>query len=216
MVLPQSQLLKCIGFSLIVHLSVVAVLMSLEFKHNHQIPIEISFSQGAIGDGKAKGAKIITAKKLAPVIKPAIKSEVVSDVTKSEPTKEVNEGLRGEGGTGTNIGTGKDGDGYGSGAGAETAMNKYHSLVAQEIYKIKKYPRQAQSLHQEGTVVISFKLNKVGKILELKVLEKAPFKSLTNAAIETINSIRNFPSIPDELNLEEITLIIPIEYKIQM
>lgn len=220
MLLTKSKLPKFIVCSLLVHLSVVAVLMSLEYEHQHVIPVEVSFSMGATGDGKAKGEKIVAAPKTTPVVKPQIRPEVKSDVvvptTKTEPVSAVSDGPKGEGGTGTNIGTGESGEGFGSTPGAETVKNKYFSLIAQTIYKNKRYPRQAYSLNQEGKVVVRLRLDKSGKILDVQVLEKAPFKSLTNASVETIKSIKKFPPIPEELKVEEITFRIPIEYKIQM
>jgi TonB family protein len=220
MVFPKSKLTKFIISSLMVHLLVVAVLLKLEYHHEHQIPVEVTFSMGATGDGKVKGEKKIVEKKRAPKlnerIRPEIKSDVIAATPKVEAQQAVTDGPQGEGGTGTNIGTGKEGEGYGSVAGIETAKSKYFSQVAQTLNKNKRYPRQAYSLNQEGTVVVRLRLNKQGKVLDVKVIEKAPFKSLTNASLEAINSIKKFPVIPEELGLEEITFNIPIEYKIQM
>lgn len=211
-----SRLPKFVVYSLFVHLSVVAVLWKMDYQHVDHLPVEISFSMGATGDGRTKGVKVVSEKKVTPQVRPNIKSEVISDAVKPETTKAVAEGPVGEGGTGTNIGTGKEGEGYGSVPGLETARNKYSSLLAQTINKNKRYPRQAYSLNQEGTVVIRLKLDKQGKVLDLTVLEKAPFKSLTNATVEAIESIKIFPPIPDELGVDEVTYRIPIEYKIQM
>ncbi len=203
-----------------VHSSVVAVLTSVEYEHEHEIPVEVTFSQGARGDGKAKGEKVISKQKAIVqkniVARPEIKSEVATETPKAVVPQAVSDGPQGEGGTGTNIGTGETGEGFGSGAGADTAKNKYFSLVAQTIYKNKRYPRQAYSLNQEGKVLVRLRLDKNGKMLDLKILEDAPFKSLTNATIETIKSIKKFPVIPNELGVEEITFRIPIEYKIEM
>lgn len=220
MVFPKAHLTKFIVFSLIFHVSVVMVLIQLEYHHEHQIPVEITFSMGATGDGKSVGEKVVVKQKTTPQIKPVIKSEIKSDeVTESpkpETEKTVGGNTKGEGGTGTNIGTGKSGEGYGSTPGIETAKNKYFSLIAQTLNKSKRYPRQAYSLNQEGTVVVRLKLDKNGKLLDVTVIEKAPFKSLTNASVEAIKEIKKFPPIPDELGVEEIVFNVPIEYKIQM
>jgi protein TonB len=98
----------------------------------------------------------------------------------------------------------------------ETAKHNYLRQVTQAIYRKKHYPRQAWALNQEGSVLVKLRLNKKGKILGLEVLEKAPFKTLTEASLETIKSITKFPPIPDELGMEEITFRIPIEYKINI
>ena len=222
MVFEKSKLPLFIVLSLGLHLVVVAFLSNLEFKHEHLIPVEVTFSQGASGNGKSKGAEVLTEKKaplkLRAETRPQLKSEVVTDAPKTISPQVANAAaaVGGEGGTGKNIGTGESGEGFGSGSGAESAKNKYFSLIAQTIYKNKRYPRQAYSLNQEGKVVVRLKLAKNGKILDLEVLEQATYKSLTNATIETIKSINKFPAIPEELKVDDITFRIPIEYKIQM
>jgi protein TonB len=97
-----------------------------------------------------------------------------------------------------------------------SAKAKYFSLITQTIYKNKKYPRQAYSLNQEGLVVVRMKLDKSGNILDLNILEEAPYPNLTKASLETIRNIQKFPPIPDELEMSEMIFRIPIEYKIQM
>jgi protein TonB len=222
MVFEKSKLPLFIILSLGFHLVVVVILLNLEFQHEHLIPVEVTFSQGAKGNGKAKGAEAVTQKKSAPKqkaeIRPLLKSDVVTDAPKANSPQVANDAaaVAGEGGTGKNIGTGESGEGFGSGSGPETAKNRYFSLIAQTIYKNKRYPRQAYSLNQEGKVVVRLKLDRNGKILDLEVLEQASYKSLTNATIETIKSINKFPAIPEELKVDDITFRIPIEYKIQM
>ena len=143
MVFEKSKLPKFIIFSLGLHLVVVAILLNLEFQHEHLIPVEVSFSQGAKGNGKSVGAEVMTDKKSAPKqkaeIKPQFKSEIATETPKESSPQVSNDAAVGEGGTGKNIGTGESGEGFGSGAGAETAKNQYFSLIAQTIYKNKRY-----------------------------------------------------------------------------
>jgi TonB family protein len=63
---------------------------------------------------------------------------------------------------------------------------------------------------------VSLKLGKNGNILNLFLVEECPFESLNHAALDTISSIGKFPPIPDELGINELTLKIPVEYKIKM
>lgn len=95
------------------------------------------------------------------------------------------------------------------------AKTTYFALITQIIYRHKRYPRLAYSLNQEGLVVISLKLNKDGEILDLSVIKEAPYKILNQASLDTISAIHRFPPIPDELGAE-LTLRIPIEYKIRL
>ena len=93
---------------------------------------------------------------------------------------------------------------------------KYFSEISHEIHKHKYYPRRAYTLNQEGLVLVSLKLGKKGNILDLFLVEECPFESLNHAALDTISGIGKFPPIPDELGMNELTLKIPVEYKIKM
>jgi TonB family protein len=93
---------------------------------------------------------------------------------------------------------------------------KYFNEISHQIHKHKYYPRRAYTLNQEGLVLVSLKLGKNGNILDLFLIEECPFDSLNHAALDTISGIQKFPAIPDELGLNELTLKIPVEYKIKM
>lgn len=93
---------------------------------------------------------------------------------------------------------------------------KYFSEITHEIHKHKYYPRRAYTLNQEGLVLVALKLGKKGNILDLFLVEECPFESLNHAALDTISGIGKFPPIPDELGMTELTLKIPVEYKIKM
>ena len=206
MVNSLSQLYKFVLWSLGLHLLIVAVAMGLEYIAGQRIPVEVSFSLGqrdkVIEIQMMKNRKVLapTTSKKSPKVKSESKVE-------SAPSNQVEI---------TAVDEKEENDGFGSTAAVENAKNRYFSIIAQTIYKNKRYPRQAYSLNQEGKVIVRLKLDKEGQILDLEVIEKGPYKSLTNATLETIKKINRFPQIPDELGVGEITFRIPIEYKIQM
>jgi protein TonB len=203
MVNSRSGLFKFILWSLGIHLLVVVVAIGLEY--GSRSPVEVNFSLGSrdrvseIQMKKDRPAPAPQKTKLSPDPAPEIKDQSIPDKIESAAVDE-----------------NKASDGFGTTAAAESAKSRYFSLIAQTIYKNKRYPRQAYSLNQEGKVVVRLRLDKDGEILDLEVLEKGPFKSLTNATVDTIKKIKRFPQIPKELGVGEITFRIPIEYKIQM
>lgn len=205
MVNTKSGLYKFILCSLGIHLLVVALAVGLDYLSGQSIPVEVNFSLGSrdrvseIQMKKEKAAATPQKTKVSPEAAPKKTEESTSAVVESAAEIE-----------------NKENDGFGSTAAAESVKNRYFSLIAQTIYKNKRYPRQAYSLNQEGKVVVRLKLGQDGAILDLEVLEKGPFKSLTNATLDTIKRIKRFPQIPAELGVGEITFRIPIEYKIEM
>ena len=206
MVNSSSQLSKFILWSLGIHFLIVALSAGLEYLKGHSIPVEVNFS---LGSRKSVSEILMRKENSAPAPqKTKVSSKIASEI-KNQPVP-ANQA------TSVSVDPVKENDGFGSVATIESAKNRYFSLIAQTIYKNKRYPRQAYSLNQEGKVVVRLRLDKDGEILDLEVLDKGPFKSLTNATLDTINKIKRFPEIPDELGVAEITFRIPIEYKIQM
>jgi protein TonB len=215
MVFTENRILKFIASSLVIHLLAVGLIVEFVHKEKPSIPVEITFSSGSTFAPKVQSspqkakAKIPKLTSPSPVKVPTAEKVVAAETAQQDlPT--------GASGMGNNIGTGTEGDGFGSTPGINSARSRYYSLIAQAIYRNKRYPRQAYLLNQEGRVVVKLKINKMGKILDVSIVEKAAFKTLTEASLQTIKSINRFPPIPDELGTTEMTFKIPIEYKIEI
>jgi TonB family protein len=95
------------------------------------------------------------------------------------------------------------------------ALSLYVGNVLQLIERQKKYPPAAQRRGQQGRVLLSLIVNKQGEIVDVRVAEPSAFPDLNDAALEIVRRIRNFPPLPDELKRAEISLQIPVEYKLQ-
>jgi TonB family protein len=108
-----------------------------------------------------------------------------------------------EDGTGTTQGNG------GSVNGSDSPLARYGSMMLEVINKQKKYPRMARVLRQEGHVI-----DKQGNVRDVKIVKEATFKTLTDAALETIKTIKKFPPFPNDIGKEEMVVNIPVEYKL--
>lgn len=95
------------------------------------------------------------------------------------------------------------------------ALSLYVGGVLQLIERQKKYPPAAQRRGQQGRVLLSLTLNKQGEIVDVRVAEPSAFPDLNDAALEIVRRIRNFPPLPDDLKRAEISLQIPVEYKLE-
>lgn len=223
---------KFIVASAIIHLGFLGGATWFAVKKQRAVPVEISFGTGNSRGGSspktqstpaapAAPKKIAAAPKAiqpkappvvtdAPVInKPAVTQDSVSSSSSSvAPTDAVSGN-----GVGTTSGTGS---GYTSGAGAgfDDPKIRYRGMVKQLVDSHKKYPRKAQALQQEGTVIAKIRLSKSGKLLKVEIVESSSYKILAEATLDAIKGIKKFPEIPNELGLEEITFNIPFEYGI--
>jgi TonB family protein len=97
----------------------------------------------------------------------------------------------------------------------ETVKEKYKRTLTELINSQKRYPNKALALQQEGVVTLRLVLAKNGTIKSVEVLEGSPYKSLAIASVNTIKTIHKFPALPKELKMDEYSVRIPIEYKIE-
>ncbi len=101
-----------------------------------------------------------------------------------------------------------------SDAKLKSIQNEYLQKVKEHIEKYKKYPKRAKRLKQEGKVFISFTIAKNGKIQDIQLVGKCPYKRLNKAALNILETIAQFEPIPKELNKSSWQLNVPIVYSI--
>ena len=89
----------------------------------------------------------------------------------------------------------------------------YIDAVRQEIEKNKKYPLISKSKNEEGVVFLSFRIDKNGKIDNLKVLKSSGFEKLDEAAIKAVQK-GMYKNIPNELEDEYLDIQVPIKFNL--
>lgn len=94
----------------------------------------------------------------------------------------------------------------------ERTENEYREKLQAAIEAHKKYPRRARRLRQQGSVLIAFKVQKDGLIMNLKVASPSDSTILDQAAMETVQKISGLFPLPDELNRTEWAFTVPINY----
>lgn len=92
--------------------------------------------------------------------------------------------------------------------------NEYLSKLRAEIEKNKIYPKRAKRLKQQGKVVVTFLLSKNGQIKNINLKNGSSFRGLNKAALELLERIGKFEPIPKELQKNNWTIEIPINYAI--
>ncbi len=96
----------------------------------------------------------------------------------------------------------------------DSIQASYIQQIALKINQNRFYPTPAKRLKQEGTVVISFTINKRGEITNSSIKTPSTFPLLNNAALRTLGKCKNFDAIPQTLALNTLDLEIPLEYNL--
>ena len=88
-------------------------------------------------------------------------------------------------------------------------------LVREKIAAAKAYPASARARGFEGKVLISFTLNKNGRILDLAVHTSCGHALLDDAAVQAVRNASPFPPIPEKLGRESIAFNLPISFTLR-
>ncbi len=94
-------------------------------------------------------------------------------------------------------------------------LEEYKLKLRKQIAKEQKYPRKAKRLNQTGVVKVEFNIAKDGTIIASSIYESSKYNSLDKSALSTIQKFTKLEKIPDELNCDSKTFVIPIVYNLK-
>jgi periplasmic protein TonB len=98
------------------------------------------------------------------------------------------------------------------GGGVPGATADYMALLQAWLEKHKQYPRAAQLRRQEGTVLLSFVMDRNGRVLEYRI-ERASGHALLDREVEAmIERAQPLPKIPDDLREARLELVVPVQF----
>ncbi len=93
------------------------------------------------------------------------------------------------------------------------SLAEYIEIIREAIDKNKEYPFYAKQAGLEGTVIIRVEILSNGKINNAAVISSSKHKSLDKAALKAVLTAGSFKA-PEHFGLNQLTLDIPITYKI--
>jgi protein TonB len=71
----------------------------------------------------------------------------------------------------------------------------------------------SRRLGHTGKVIVGFTMLKDGTIINVHVHEGCPFDRLNEAAIEAVQRAGKFKPIPDELQISQMDMNVPVVFK---
>ncbi|WP_067862333.1 energy transducer TonB [Neptuniibacter marinus] len=98
--------------------------------------------------------------------------------------------------------------------GNPAARQSYLSKVLVRIARVKRYPRSARKDGVTGTVVVSFVIQKNGRVKSSRIVTSSGDSRLDKEATDMLLRASPFPSIPSELGEGPLDLTLPIEFSL--
>jgi protein TonB len=87
--------------------------------------------------------------------------------------------------------------------------------VQQWLAQFRKYPRAAARAGYQGTVMVRFVLDRDGGLRASELLDSSGHALLDRAALELLDRAAPFPPLPSGSGLDEVELVLPIDYRLQ-
>ena len=92
--------------------------------------------------------------------------------------------------------------------------DEYKEALRRAIEAEKFYPKRARRLRREGFVLVDFIIDSAGFIHRVQVSQSSGTELLDTAAIEAVKRLGRYLPIPPELQRQQWSLEIPIEYSL--
>ena len=98
----------------------------------------------------------------------------------------------------------------------EEAFKSYTDYVAWSLQRRIRYPEYAEVKGLSGRVILRFTIRSNGQIVNPEVVESTGHFLFGHDALQTLRRVgRRLPPFPPELRRSEITLEVPINYRIE-
>jgi protein TonB len=140
-------------------------------------------------------------------------------VTQTRPTQggQFNS-QKSDGTTGTKTRSQAASSASGSGGGAALSKAKfvdYQSSVVQTLMRYREYPSAARRRGIEGRNMVLLVIERDGTVSLIKMVQESGNRLLDRATEKMIERVKRFPPFPDDLDLERMTLRVPLIYDLR-
>lgn len=158
----------------------------------------------------------------------AARSTAKSDAKRPSPSASASSlasKAAGPGGTGAGSGSGASGKGagkggsgtgkgVGSGVGSKGVAN-YQGTLAAWLNRHKRYPDRARRLRQEGTVRVSFTIDRGGRLISHRIVSGSGHPLLDQEVQAMVKRASPMPPFPAGMTQSRLTITVPISFDLR-
>lgn len=95
------------------------------------------------------------------------------------------------------------------------ARKRYLAELAAWLERYKHYPRRAQRRRQEGTVELTFVINRAGQVVRYEIVRSSGHDLLDDAVRRMIERAQPLPALPEGLAGSSIALTLPVGFHLR-
>jgi periplasmic protein TonB len=91
----------------------------------------------------------------------------------------------------------------------------WQSRLSAQIARFKRYPAKAQARHEEGTVRITFTMDRNGRVLESHISHASGFADLDNEFLSMLVRAQPLPKPPGDAQDADLSFVIPMHFTLK-
>jgi protein TonB len=99
-----------------------------------------------------------------------------------------------------------------SGAGRNVSPARWQSRLMSHLERRKRYPSEARSNREEGTVYVRFRIDDSGNVLSVSLSRSSGYPTLDNAVIDMVRAASPVPAPPAGVNK---TITAPVRFNLR-
>jgi protein TonB len=99
-----------------------------------------------------------------------------------------------------------------SAAPPSNAVPTWQGLLLGRLEQFKRYPRSAQSRHQQGIAYLRFTMDRAGKVVSASIDKSSGFDLLDQETLALIRRAEPLPVPPSEVPGDPIELVVPVQF----
>jgi len=90
----------------------------------------------------------------------------------------------------------------------------YKDQIASILSRNKNYPSDAASRGEQGTVIVTFSIDRSGRLLERHIDKSAGSPVLDQEALNLLDRSQPFPPVPPDYSEIQLTMTVPLTFAI--
>lgn len=98
----------------------------------------------------------------------------------------------------------------------EKARVSYRDMVATKLARAKRYPERAVRNHVTGRGVIRLKIDASGSVVGVDVAESTQSEILDDELLRMVDRAAPFPSFPEAMKQTDLSLLVPVSFRLDM
>lgn len=99
--------------------------------------------------------------------------------------------------------------------GAPRIEPSWQTSLVRQIQRTKRYPPEAQARGEQGVVLLSFSLDRNGRVLAHRIAESSGHADLDNEVMAMIERAQPLPAFPPSMTQAKLDLTIPIHFSLR-